>query len=165
MAGDIVPDEDMPWCEEDGIIPDIVFAPLGPVSRMTPSFQMSALTGKAICVTGDFELGVDKQNFETDKSEHMKRMGDILHDAGMSRRGTAKFRCGMTGDVLEGMVFVGVIPILRLNHQAETKCYCRSTGSVDPKTRQPRDGTLLTFHVYRVCAWLHLNFFFKFFFR
>ncbi len=140
VAADIMPDENMPWSETTGLIPDVVFQPLGILSRMTPSFDLAATTGKVVALTGDFRHGEDTQDYATSKEHHMKRMGDILLANGFNRHSTEIFRDGTTGEIMSGDVFVGVLDILRLNHLAESKVHFRSTGSVDPRTRMPKDG-------------------------
>lgn len=140
VAAAITPDVNLPWSETTGMIPDVFFQPLGPVSRMTPSFVMAALTGKVVVLEGDFKYGEDTQDFATSKLGHMKLMENLLVQHGFQATGEEIFRDGETGELFPCGIYCGVIDVLRLNHLAESKVHSRSTGSVDPKTMQPRDG-------------------------
>ncbi len=139
VAACITPQENMPFSELTGICPDVIFQPLGPFSRMTPSFIMAGITGKAICTTAELLHGIDQQNLNETREQHMQNMGDLLVKSGYERNGREMMICGMTGEEL-GFAEIFVLTIQRLNHLCESKVHFRSTGSVDPKTRQPKDG-------------------------
>jgi DNA-directed RNA polymerase subunit B len=135
----LTPDEDMPFSELTGMSPDLIFAPLGPLSRMTPSFMQAGITGKVVALYGEFGHGVDTQNFNETRDHHMKIMGDLLAKTGFERFGREMMRSGITGEQI-GMTEMFLLNIERLNHLCECKVHFRETGSVDPKTRQPKDG-------------------------
>jgi DNA-directed RNA polymerase beta subunit len=133
------PDVDMPWSAQTGIIPDFVFSVLGPLSRMTPSFQEAGIAGKVVSLYGEFRHGEDQQNFEEPNHQKMKNLGDLLHNAGFQRYGKEMMCDGRTGEQI-GMAELIILNIQRLNHLCECKIHFRNTGSVDPKTHQPKDG-------------------------
>ncbi len=139
VAACITPDEDMPYSESTGIIPDLVFSPVGPFARATPNFMQAGIAGKVIALYGEFGHGVDTQDFNQTRDQYMKNMGDLLEKQGFDRYGREMMRSGITGEQI-GMAEMIILNIERLNHLCECKVHFRSTGSIDPKTHQPKDG-------------------------
>ena len=101
---------------------------------------MEALTGKAVCVTGDRTLGVDQQTFTRGFADHRIQVENVLRDHGFAADGTEVFMDGRTGARIKTRLFVGCVEYYRLVHMAQKKIHARSTGPRDPLTRQPRDG-------------------------
>ena len=131
---------DMPVSEVTGMSPDIIASPLCLSSRMTMGSLIEALTGKAVCVSGEKHLGIDDQQFDISNKVHVAEIGKILKSYGFDSGGTETYIDGRSGEIIEGMVFTGVVDYLRLVHLAEKKLHARSTGKRDVLTRQPTDG-------------------------
>ena len=119
------PQEDMPVSMETGCSPDLIASPLSLTSRMTMCSLIEALTGKAVCISGDTDLGIDNQNYDVSNKIHLEQMGNILRQHGFSSTGKEKYIDGRTGDVIEGMVFTGVVDYLRLVHLVRLCVFAR----------------------------------------
>jgi DNA-directed RNA polymerase beta subunit len=145
ILGALESQEDLPYSLEDGSIADLYASPLSFAARMTLTSLLESLTGKCVALTGDLDLGVDKQNhFEKGNAHIEAQMASILVAHGFSCRGTETFVCGKTGKMLRGKVFVGLIEVARLNHIASKKVHARDfeIGPRDPLTRQPKAGRI-----------------------
>jgi DNA-directed RNA polymerase beta subunit len=140
VIGGIWEDTDMPFSMRTGMSPDMIVSPLSMTSRMTMSELLEALGGKAVCVSGDYGLGVDNQDFSQSNQQYQEKFGKILLENGFAADGTEKFIDGRTGEMITARIFVGVVEYYRLVHIASKKIHARSTGPRDPLTRQPRDG-------------------------
>jgi DNA-directed RNA polymerase beta subunit len=142
VVGAILPDEDMPFSMQTGMIPDIVVSPLSMTSRMTMGSLIEALVGKSICVSCDRDgTGIDEQNFTPEARQDLVNKAEhMLVTNGFSRRGTELYVDGRTGLLLKTRVFVGCVDYFRLVHLASKKIHARATGPRDPLTRQPKDG-------------------------
>ncbi len=139
VCSEIVPDENMPWSSLTGIIADVTMQSLGVVSRMVTSFLYCGITTKVIALYGEPKHGIDNQMYNTPRDGHMQNMGDLLVNLGFNRYGYEPMRSGITGEEL-GDTEIFLLPIQRLNHLCECKVHFRNSGSVDVKSRQPRDG-------------------------
>ncbi len=71
-------------------------------------------------------------------AEHEIR--NLLVEAGMSETGQAYLYDGLTGDVFDRPVTVGVMYILKLHHLVDNKIHARSTGPYSLVTQQPLGG-------------------------
>jgi len=140
VIGAIWDDVDMPFSMQTGISPDLIVSPLSMTSRMTMSSLLEALCGKSVCVSGDFSVGLDDQEYSTGNSRYRKKFESILTKHGFAADGTETFIDGRTGLPIQARIFVGVVEYFRLVHIAAKKIHARSTGPRDPLTRQPRDG-------------------------
>ena len=134
------PQEDLPVSMVTGMSPDIIASPLSLTSRMTMASMIEAVTGKAVALSGDLSVGVDRQEFDAGNGEHVRRTEEVLKAHGFHPTGKEKFLDGRTGEPIEGLVFVGVVDYLRLIHLASKKAYARSVGRRDCLTRQAKDG-------------------------
>lgn len=140
VIGAIVPEQDMMFSMETGVSPDVIVSPLSITSRKTMNSLIEALTGKAVCVSGDYDLGVCEGDFQSSHKHIIEKMGKVLEANGFTASGKETFIDGITGEMLDAKVFVGVISYARLVHLADVKLYARSTGNVDPMSRQPTEG-------------------------
>jgi DNA-directed RNA polymerase beta subunit len=97
------------------------------------------VTAKVIALFGDFRHGIDNQMYNVPRNKHMENMGDLLVSLGLNRFGYEALHSGITGEPI-GDTEMFLLPIQRLNHLCECKVHFRNSGSVDIKSRQPKDG-------------------------
>jgi DNA-directed RNA polymerase beta subunit len=135
----LVSPEDMPFTST-GMTVDVMVSPLSIPSRMTMGSLMECITGKAVAITGDIDLGVDNQRLSTSLKHHTRRMGEIIKEYGFAQTGSERFFDGRTGKMIDALVFTGMIDMYRLVHMSKKKNYARSTGPRDPISRQPNNG-------------------------
>jgi DNA-directed RNA polymerase II subunit RPB2 len=124
--------EDMPFCCEDGIIPDIIVNPHALPSRMTISMLMELILGQECCLDGTFR---DATLFEP-----VQAIGDVLHAKGYERFGMKRMIDGTTGHMFEAQIFCGVNYYQKLKHMVSNKINARNFGNVTALTRQPVSG-------------------------
>ncbi|MCU7667051.1 DNA-directed RNA polymerase subunit beta [Bacillus thuringiensis] len=129
----VVPEEDMPYME-DGTPVDIVLNPLGVPSRMNIGQIMETHLGMAgRTLDRVYKIPVfDGANEEDIINE--------LTEAGLPVKGKFKLTDGITGDEIENEVTVGVMYMMKLNHQVMDKMHARSTGPYSLVTQQPLGG-------------------------
>jgi len=131
------PSEDMPFTE-NGIVPDIIFNPNGFPSRMTIGMMMESICGKAGALHGMFQ---DSTPFRFDEDNTaVDYFGEQLRKAGFNFYGNEVMYSGYTGEPFQVDIFVGVIHYQRLRHMVSDKFQVRSTGPINPLTRQPVKG-------------------------
>ena len=128
----ILPQEDVPFSMKTGCSPDVVISSLAIPSRMTTGYLLEALAGKSVAIDGEYEHGIDKQELHISNKEKIKIFEEIMIKAGYRHDGTEMYCDGMTGEMIQGEIFSGIVDFKRLHHLAEKKCYARSTGPKDP---------------------------------
>jgi DNA-directed RNA polymerase II subunit RPB2 len=133
-VGLIVPDEDMPFCAQSGIRPDIVVNPHAFPSRMTIGHLVEMLLGKACAMSG--KLG-DGTAF---KGHTVHSVREELRRLGMSPSGKEAMICGKTGEPLGRPVFIAPILYQRLKHMVADKVHARAKGPRAIMTHQPMEG-------------------------
>ena len=133
-------EEDLPFSMVTGMVPDIIASPLSLTSRMTMSSLLEQITGKAVAISGDLELGIDHQDLHNSNKIHIKRVEEVLREHGFHSDGTEIMIDGKTGKRLTGSVSMGIVSYNRLLHLAKKKIHARATGPRDPLTRCARDG-------------------------
>lgn len=138
IIAELWPEEDLPF-NENGT-PDFIASPLSLTSRMTMGSMLEALTGKAVAATANRDIGIDPQQFDISNKIHVKKVEDLLREAGLSPSGKEQYYDGRTGKPLAGLVFTGIIDVFRLVHLAAKKVHGRSTGPRHLVTRQPVEG-------------------------
>lgn len=105
-------------------------------SRMTTSQLIECITGKKICVSGESE----NPNATAFEDRKIQEIGDLLVKEGFNRYGYEKMINGRTGELMEGLVFIGPNYYQRLKHMVADKVHCRSYGSTQNLNRQPTEG-------------------------
>ena len=133
IVGAIVPEEDMPFTA-DRIKPDLILNPHSIPSRMTIGHLLEMLAGKAASVKAE---DIDATPFEeTPRQDLMK----ILAENGLRSDGRETFYDGVSGERIEGDIFVGIVAYHRLYHMVRHKMQARARGPVQILTRQPTEG-------------------------
>ncbi len=103
---------------------------------MTISQLIECLTGKKVAVEGNFT----KPNATAFEDRKIEEIGDALVKAGYNRYGYERMISGLTGEMLEGHVFIGPTYYQRLKHMVQDKAHSRNTGSTQNLNRQPLEG-------------------------
>ena len=131
-CGLILAPEDMPFCQEDGIIPDILVNPNALPSRMTISMFLEFVLGQECALDGEFR---DATPFEK-----VEKIGNVLHEFGYDRHGMKTLINGTTGKPFRAQIFMGVNYYQKLKHMVSNKINARNFGNVTVSTRQPVSG-------------------------
>ena len=63
-----------------------------------------------------------------------------LRALGFLGGGEERMRCGMTGELLKSLVFIGPVSLQRLRHMVQDKVHARARGGRTTISRQPKDG-------------------------
>lgn len=144
--------ENLPYSLQTGCAPDVIFSPLGAVSRMImAACLIEGLTGKTVCLAGDLTLGIDHQRFDEGPEKHEAKIRSLLHKYGFASNGSEIYIDGTTGEMIgtkdkeTGIVkpieiFTGIAEMSRLPHIASKKSHARDIGRRDLLTRQPNEG-------------------------
>lgn len=136
-------DVDMPWCSNTGMRPDIIINPHAFPSRMTIGMLVESLSAKAGALTGRF---VDATPFQKCDGrddavvDPLNTFGKTLEERGFAYRGQETMVSGVTGEEMLCDIFVGIVYYQRLRHMVSDKFQVRSTGPINPLTRQPIKG-------------------------
>ncbi|MCX8158592.1 MAG: DNA-directed RNA polymerase subunit B [Candidatus Diapherotrites archaeon] len=133
VVGAIVPEEDMPFTI-DGIKPDLILNPHSIPSRMTIGHLLEMVAGKAASLK---MVDIDGTPFSGLKEQEI---GEILKSFGFRDDGKEVFYDGVTGEIIEGRIFTGVVAYRRLFHMVKHKLQARARGPVQILTRQPTEG-------------------------
>ncbi|MBL7141749.1 DNA-directed RNA polymerase subunit beta [Patescibacteria group bacterium] len=129
----IVPQEDMPYLA-DGTPIDIIFNPLGVVSRMNLGQILETHLGLAAK-----KLGYKAASPALSGASEEKIKQELIK-AGFSPSGKMTLYDGRTGKSFKEPVTVGYIYIMKLNHLVEDKIHQRSIGPYSLITQQPLGG-------------------------
>ena len=135
--------EDMPFTA-DGMVPDIIINPHAFPTRMTVSQPIEALSALVTCLTGKF---FDASPLQSEMGRGVARetfireyLCEELKKRGMHPMGDVAMIHGMTGELMQHLVFMAPVYYSRLKHMIEDKEYTRARGPVNSTTRQPTEG-------------------------
>ncbi|KIY73963.1 DNA-directed RNA polymerase I polypeptide 2 [Cylindrobasidium torrendii FP15055 ss-10] len=131
------PAVDMPF-SESGMQPDIIINPHAFPSRMTIGMLVESMAGKAGAMHG---LAQDATPFRfSEQDTAVDYFGDQLLKAGYNFYGNEPMYSGITGQEFAADIYFGVVYYQRLRHMVLDKFQVRTTGTVEPLTRQPVKG-------------------------
>lgn len=127
-----------------GIVPDVIINPHAFPSRMTVGMVLEMMVAKVGALEGRF---MDNSAWSTadDRPVVAESVGEMLAQLGYNRYGRESLINGITGEVMEADVFMGVSGYQRLRHQVNDKWQARArTDSYKfravTKTGQPVKG-------------------------
>lgn len=128
---------DMPF-SESGMQPDVIINPHAFPSRMTIGMFVESMAGKAGALHG---VAQDATPFKfSDKDRPVDYFGEQLRAAGYNYYGNEPMYSGITGEEFHADIYLGLVYYQRLRHMVNDKFQVRTTGPVDPLTRQPVKG-------------------------
>ncbi|KZP13484.1 beta and beta-prime subunits of DNA dependent RNA-polymerase [Athelia psychrophila] len=131
------PAVDMPF-SESGMQPDVIINPHAFPSRMTIGMLVESMAGKAGAMHG---LAQDATPFKfSEEDTAVDYFGQQLLAAGYNYYGNEPMYSGITGEEFAADIYLGVVYYQRLRHMVLDKFQVRTTGPVDPVTRQPVKG-------------------------
>ena len=136
VIGTTLPEVDMPF-SQSGMRPDIIINSHCIPSRMTMAQLFESLLGKTASLAG--EDYADATPFRRGEN----RVHDVaqrLKEYGFEPFGKERMTNGMTGEMLEGMIFMGIVFYQGLKHMILDKYHARTTGPRQILTRQPVEG-------------------------
>ncbi|OGI15798.1 DNA-directed RNA polymerase subunit B [Candidatus Micrarchaeota archaeon RBG_16_49_10] len=133
VIGLIVPQEDMPFTK-DGIIPDLLFNPLGIPSRMTMGKLLEIIAAKMASLEGKSIISPPFHSIpESELREKLKSFG-------FSDDGRENLYVGETGTKFQERIFIGSVFYQKLDHLVSNKIHARSRGPTTLLTKQPTEG-------------------------
>ncbi|KAJ2900304.1 hypothetical protein IWW38_000563 [Coemansia aciculifera] len=128
---------DMPFTET-GMQPDVIINPHAFPSRMTIGMFVESIAAKAGALHG---LCQDATPFQFDETNTAADyFGEQLRRAGYNYHGNEPMYSGVTGQEMRADIYIGVVYYQRLRHMVNDKFQVRTTGKVNPITRQPVKG-------------------------
>jgi DNA-directed RNA polymerase beta subunit len=137
-VGLIVPPEDLPFTERNGVVPDIIINPHCIPSRMTMGKMLEIVASKAAALRAQYIDGTSFREF--DVNEFIK----VLREYGYDPSGEETMIDGRTGERLSSTIMIGPCYYQALRHHVKDKYFARSSrGPYKALTRQPVGGRVL----------------------
>jgi len=133
VIGCVLHQSDMPFTEE-GICPDIIINPHAIPSRMTIGQLLECLLGKLCCAEGFIGDGTPFRGVS------VENIAQELKKHGYQKHGNERLYNGMTGEMMDGLAFIGPTYYQRLKHMVKDKQHARGRGPIQILTRQPVEG-------------------------
>lgn len=133
VCGVTMPAADFP-CTADGVAPDIIINPHAIPSRMTIGMLMEMVLSKVACYEGETQDGTPFTG------NNIELIADRLETHGMQRYGNEMLYNGMSGEMLESMIFIAPCYYQRLKHMVVDKSHARNRGAQQLLTRAPTEG-------------------------
>ena len=134
VAGDFIPEEDMPFSSRYGSRPDFIISTHSIPSRMTIGQMIEIMAGKLGLILGKMIDGTGLVPVDPDAIRAR------LCEAGADGFGREWLIDGRTGRRLQAAVTVGPLYYMRLNKLAEDQVIARGRGPRSMLTRQPLQG-------------------------
>lgn len=131
------PQESMPF-SESGIYPDVLINPHAFPSRMTIGMLIESMAGKAGSIHGMFQDATPFTFHEENRV--IDYIGEQLRSVGYHYYGSEPLYNGISGNLMQADIFIGVVFYQRLRHMVSDKSQVRSTGPITSITRQPVKG-------------------------
>lgn len=133
------PQRDMPF-SESGISPDVIINPHAFPSRMTIGMLIESMAGKSGALNGMFQDATPFSFHESGDKVAVDYFGEQLQQAGYNYYGSEPLYSGVSGCLMQADLYIGLVYYQRLRHMVSDKYQVRSTGPVNPLTRQPIKG-------------------------
>lgn len=133
------PQQDMPF-SDSGITPDVIINPHAFPSRMTIGMLVESMAGKAGALHGMYQDATPFSFHESGDKVSVDYFGEQLQAAGYNYYGSEPLYSGVSGCMMQADLYIGVVYYQRLRHMVSDKYQVRSTGAVNPLTRQPIKG-------------------------
>ncbi|MBS3119831.1 DNA-directed RNA polymerase subunit B [Candidatus Woesearchaeota archaeon] len=133
VIGLLVPHADMPFAAS-GIVPDIIFSPMGIPSRMTMAHLIELVAAKTGSLSGRYINGTV---YDAEPEEDLRKE---LLKLGFQDNGTETLYDGITGKRFQVRIYIGSMYYLRLKHMVANKIHARARGPIQLLTRQPTEG-------------------------
>lgn len=133
------PQQDMPF-SDSGITPDVIINPHAFPSRMTIGMLVESMAAKAGALHGIYQDATPFSFHESGDQVSVDYFGEQLRAAGYNYYGSEPLYSGVSGCLMQADLYIGVVYYQRLRHMVSDKYQVRSTGPVNPLTRQPIKG-------------------------
>ncbi len=149
-VGCVMSCEDLPWTEQ-GINPDIILNPHAIPSRMTLGMLKEQIMSKYGLLTGNYIDATAFRRYYCNKPADLEELGHdgeykklnvykALSSLGFTYSGKESMYNGMTGEMLDSVIFIAPTNYQLLKHQVCDKIHARARGSRQQLTRQPLEG-------------------------
>lgn len=118
----------------DGMVPDVIFNPLGIPTRQTVGKLLEVVCATISAITGE------RYNSTAFRKHNIENMYELLEKLGFKRDCKTRLRDGVTGNLIDADIFFGPIYYQVLRHFVKDKMQARGTGEYHFLNRQPISG-------------------------